>query len=248
MKARPPRRAGGTFDERADAPFRVLQNGSMYSTKGNIGGFVIGSDSLVAKNTLKEMLLSNDMIRFTYTPDGATTSTSEIYLGGNTYSSGTFLFGSMQLKVSRPDDTDGELYPYGNIGIRISVSGIASKKYLAMGSYSTAGNHALYIDKGDICGFRLKVRGVSADADLSTMDSVIFCAASSAITLTLPSDAEHGQIYFIRKIGSGNVTITGGTIYSSSGTAESQVVLKDAALAILIYDETNNIWTSNYCS
>jgi len=39
--------AGAPYEQRGIAPWRVLQNGSMYSTRGFIGGFDIGSDSLV---------------------------------------------------------------------------------------------------------------------------------------------------------------------------------------------------------
>ena len=42
------------------------------------------------------------------------------------------------------------------------------------------------------------------------MDSVVFSTATGEITLTLPSSPKQGQIYFIRKVGSGNVKLTRG--------------------------------------
>lgn len=69
--------------------------------------------------------------------------------------------------------------------------------------------------------------------------------------VTLPSSPKPGQIYFIRKIGKGNVTIqTGGlthVIKQNAGSTTRRVVLDYGSLAILMWNENGQYWTANDC-
>ncbi|MCD8312947.1 MAG: hypothetical protein LUC24_02145, partial [Bacteroidales bacterium] len=229
--------AGGTFDERADAPFRVRQDGSMYSTKGNIGGFTIGESDLTAENSVYgKMLLSDALLKFTH-PSSDGNIDSEAYIGANSFWSGSYTFGPIRLIITH------ENLLQANVGLSISVEGATKSD---TDGYQYTGNHALRIDKGDICGFRLKTRRVSTSQTLTIYDSIIMSTATTAITLTLPSDAEDGQMYFIRKVMAGNITITGGTIVTSYGTTATKVTIEYGQLAIFIYDQSYDRWTANY--
>ena len=64
--------------------------------------------------------------------------------------------------------------------------------------------HALFIEQGHICGFRLRTRRITGAETISTMDSVILCWNA---TMTLPSNPEDGQIYFIKQMNNGAVTV-----------------------------------------
>ena len=111
----------------------------------------------------------------------------------------------------------------------------------------TSGNHALYLAKGDICGFRLRTRRIAKSTTLSTMDSIII--AIRDITLTMPSSPEDGQMYFIRNTGY-TVTIDGGgnkVLWGiSGGTSTSQQSGKEETI-IAIWDNHNKTWWISPC-
>lgn len=172
--------------------------GTIYSYKGNIGGFALSDTRMEATSAdkTKTMLLSADLIKFT---DSSVNSTA--YLGGDTIpaTSGGSLVAPQRLEVTR---NLKEGYLGGNAGLYVSVTGAIPYDNLI-----TSGNHALYLAKGDICGFRLRTRRIDKSTTLSTMDSIVI--AIRDITLTMPSSPEDGQMYFIRNVGY-TVTISGG--------------------------------------
>ena len=78
------------------------------------------------------------------------------------------------------------------------------------------------------------------------MDSIIM-AISQGITLTLPTDAEDGQIYFIRNHSNGDVYVYGRISPLGYPTSETrQIHIPSGKMGILIYDRVNNIWTANH--
>lgn len=172
--------------------------GTIYSYKGNIGGFALSNTRMEATSAdkTKTMLLSADLIKFTDSSVGSTA-----YLGGDTIpaTSGGSLIAPQRLEVTRKLD---DYSIGGNAGLYVSVTGATQDD-----SYVTSGNHALYLAKGNICGFRLGTRRIAKSTTLSTMDSIII--AIRDITLTMPSSPEDGQMYFIRNTGY-TVTIDGG--------------------------------------
>ena len=194
----------------SNAPFRVAKDGSFVATKaditgtinassGTIGNFTIDEGALKSTDSFGEMLLSSNLIKFTG-------SKTNLYLGVDTWpvSAGGALYGPIRAEVSR-SVASGSLA--GNFGVYIDVTGAA----LSDGTTTAArqsGNHALYIPNGFITGFRLRNVRTSSNRTLTDMDSVVFSTATGEITLTLPSSPKQGQIYFIRKVGSGNVKLT----------------------------------------
>lgn len=63
--------AGAPFQNRANAPFRVLQNGELYATAGNLAGWKILTDRLEKENGLNKFIISpeDESIRFIYDGD-----------------------------------------------------------------------------------------------------------------------------------------------------------------------------------
>ena len=234
--------AGANETNRGEAPFRVLHSGKMIGTdvdlsgkvnakEGAVGEFKISS-CLKAESGNDEMLLSSSLIRF----KNQYVST---FIGADTIpaSFGGAIISPIRINVSRnmPSYSAGT-----NTCFHLSVDG--AKNY---DDFVETGNHALFIPKGDICGFRLRTRRIGSSETLSLMDSIVI-AISKGITMNLPSDAEDGQIYFIRNHSNGDVYVYGRISplgYPTSGT--TKVHITGGWLAIFIYDKVKNIWTGN---
>lgn len=236
------------------APFRVAKDGSFVATKaditgtinassGTIGNFTIDEGALKSTDSFGEMLLSPNLIKFTG-------SKTNLYLGVDTWpaSAGGVLYGPIRAEVSRRV-ASGSMA--GNFGVYIDVTGAASSDGTTTAARQS-GNHALYIPNGFITGFRLRNVRTSSNRTLTDMDSVVFSTATSEITLTLPSSPKQGQIYFIRKVGSGNVKLTRGNtqhrICTNSNSQNNTTITLDwGKLWIILWDHMNSMWTANWC-
>lgn len=237
----------------SNAPFRVAKDGSFVATKaditgtinassGTIGNFTIDEGALKSTDSFGDMLLSSNLIKFTG-------SKTNLYLGVDTWpaSTGGALYGPIRAEVSR-SAAGGTA---GNYGVYINVTGAA----LSDGTTTAArqsGNHALYIPEGFITGFRLRNVRTSSNRTLTDMDSVVFSTATSEITLTLPSSPKQGQIYFIRKVGSGNVKLRRGNTRhrictNSNSQNNTEITLDWGKLWIILWDHMNSMWTANWC-
>ena len=237
----------------SNAPFRVAKDGSFVATKaditgtinassGTIGNFTIDEGALKSTDSFGDMLLSSNLIKFTG-------SKTNLYLGVDTWpaSTGGALYGPIRAEVSR-SAAGGTA---GNYGVYINVTGAA----LSDGTTTAArqsGNHALYIPEGFITGFRLRNVRTSSNRTLTDMDSVVFSTATSEITLTLPSSPKQGQIYFIRKVGSGNVKLKRGNTQhrictNSNSQNNTEITLDWGKLWIILWDHMNSMWTANWC-
>ena len=237
----------------SNAPFRVAKDGSFVATKaditgtinassGTIGNFTIDEGALKSTDSFGDMLLSSNLIKFTG-------SKTNLYLGVDTWpaSTGGALYGPIRAEVSRSAAGDTA----GNYGVYINVTGAA----LSDGTTTAArqsGNHALYIPEGFITGFRLRNVRTSSNRTLTDMDSVVFSTATREITLTLPSSPKQGQIYFIRKVGSGNVKLTRGNTQhrictNSNFQNNTEITLDWGKLWIILWDHMNSMWTANWC-
>ena len=227
------------------APFRVDQEGNLVATKanitgtitatgGNIGGFNISTSSMESVSGNNAMLLSANLVRFTG-------SYSSVFIGADTFpsSSGGAILCPSRISVNRNITNTA----YGNVGMYFDIQG--SHAY-DDNDFQYTGNHALYIVKGDICGFRLRLRRISKSTTLSVMDSVIM-AVTSRITLTVPSTAEDGQFYWIRNVSGGGVTIAGTNLVGwNSGEVSTSIGLGKSKAAAMYYDKHNNKWFMNW--
>lgn len=227
------------------APFRVDEEGNVVATKanitgtitatgGNVGGFSISSSSMESVSGDDAMLLSANLIRFTG-------SYSKVFMGAETMPSSNG--GSFSTPVRIEVNRSIQSMSYGNAGLFLSVEG--SHAYDNK-DYQFTGNHALYISKGDICGFRLRLRRIDESTILSVMDSVVL-AIKAGITLTVPSTAEDGQFYWIRNISNGDVTIAGTNLVGwNSGEVSTSIGLAKSKAAAMYYDKYNNKWFMNW--
>lgn len=206
--------------------------GTINAKDGTIGGFEIhdGYIGAAGSGTFGELSINRNFIR-------VGDSSCYAFIGAGLLS----MFGLTEAAARLENKKTGSMRP--NIGAYISVTGIG-RTGMDDKTGVSYGNHALYVPKGDICGFRLRTRRVNSSQTLSLMDSVILCVNSSNITLTLPSGAEDGQMYFIRKRSTGNITLSG-HIQRDFGNTVSSINIGNQTLCIVIYDQTNNLWTTN---
>lgn len=206
--------------------------GTINAKDGTIGGFEIhdGYIGAAGSGTFGELSINRNFIR-------VGDSSCYAFIGAGLLS----MFGLTEAAARLENKKTGSMRP--NIGAYISVTGIG-RTGMDEKTGVSYGNHALYVPKGDICGFRLRTRRVNSSQTLSLMDSVILCVNSSNITLTLPSGAEDGQMYFIRKRSTGNITLSG-RIQRDFGNTVSSINIGNQTLCIVIYDQTNNLWTTN---
>lgn len=104
--------------------------------------------------------------------------------------------------MGRFEDTLANSYSFTKIGLFVSVSGATTYD-----SKTMLGNCAFYVPKGHYAGFRRRLRRLSVSDTLSLMDSTVVCVNSSEITITLPSDAEDGQEYWLTSANSKTVNV-----------------------------------------
>lgn len=231
--------------------------GKITATGGNIGGFNIiqgaylysysdgHEDSYSSRRGIVDyMSLSSSYINFrksNYTSASSFTTQSMVIIGGDSVPAavGGRIFGPQTIQVNRVAETAVDTN--GNFGIHLSVEGAKAFDDL---SYIHTGNHAIYIEKGNIMGFRRRIRRVSSSQTLSVLDSNII-AISSGITLTLPSKAntEDGQEYWILPITNCVVKTQGSSvIVTPNDSSVTQKTIANRAWHWVVYDRVNDEW------
>ncbi len=223
----------GTFD------------GTITANAGKIGMWELNSDKVLESKTYYgQMYLDSSIIRFLSAGDEVAGHDSQIYMGVNTAPAEQLYYSPLRIIVSR-DEAPSSGGDYENVGIYISTYGRTYDNFKA-DSEIDRGNHALYIEKGDIMGFRLRTRRIDSDTTLSVMDSVILIAGGC--TLTLPADPEDGQMYFLRGIGSTATVQTGNVnrfIRWATSSYGLSITARDAVITVLLYDSRNDCWWAN---
>lgn len=243
----------------SNAPFRVAKDGSFVATKaditgtinassGTIGGFEIGESWLVSQTSQGKEIWSNRLsaARVLLECKGGSYTNSFDAMAYPLGSSGYSDHSVLSVAINRESYDATNRY---NIGINVSAEGEYNENS-QIGDIPN-GNHAILLRNGDICGFRLFSRTLTGGWTLNDYESIVFNDTASMNYVTLPSEPKDGQIYFIRKIGKGNVTIqTGGlthVIMQNAGSSTRSVVLDYGSLAILMWNKDGQYWTANDC-
>lgn len=202
--------------------------GTVYAQQGQIGGLKISGNSLTNEgfdNDAMIVMRNDDKNVFTG-------------IGVNVWPASAANFTAL----CRLENNQSRSAYNTNIALFAEASGVPTTGTDTDPDY---GNHAIYMPKGDICGFRLRARRITASKTLSLMDSIIFCLNTSTITLTLPSSPEDGQLYLIRKVNTGNVLIRG-TIQRDYGSGTvNEVQITNRSLYIVMYNKSYGHWTTN---
>ncbi len=243
----------------SNAPFRVAKDGSCVATKaditgtinasnGTIGGFEIGESWLVSQTSQGKEIWSNRLsaARVLLECKGGSYTNSFDAMAYPLGSSGYSDHSVLSVAINRESYDATNRY---NIGINVSAEGEYNKNS-QIGDIPN-GNHAILLRNGDICGFRLFSRTLTGRWTLNDYESIVFNDTANMNYVSLPSEPKDGQIYFIRKIGKGNVTIqTRGlthVIKQNAGSSTRSVVLGYGSLAILMWNKDGQYWTANDC-
>ena len=215
--------------------------GKITATSGIIGGFKIGSNMIgVADSNMSYNGLSlyNNFMKFRSGRYLAAIGAS--IPAPTTALRGCARFENNEIK-SNTDVTD-------NIGIYVKATG-CPEVYSDVGkniALDIENGHIRMINDSIINGFGLNVSVVSSSTTLTNKDDIIITTASSDITITLPSNrpaAKKGKMYWIRKCGTGNITLRG-IIRVEADTTTNSDVIKKGAMQVLIW--SGSYWTSNF--
>lgn len=221
-------------------------SGKITATSGTIGGFDISGSYIGAAGSGTATSGSDT---FSISPRLICYGNSNMWVG-----IGSYVFPAysslwncpMRISLDTPEYGYGD-NNYGNIGMYVSVKG-----KIDYDNVLDSGNHAIYIADGFVSGLRLRTRRLKTSTTLTEMDNVIMGIGTDNYTLTLPYSPKHGQVYFIRKVTSGNITVkvgrTGHKIRRNWNSEADSVTIKDGQLGIFFWDRYNEYWTNNYCS
>lgn len=211
----------------AKAQFYVDSTGAIKATAGEIAGFRIADNGLRAgfENVTDTLFLGNFAVSFV-----SSDKKDEVRLGSRVIASSIGVPQS-GLYVKSIHDYDKYTSIQINIGSYIEVGG---KQYLPAvrtlpdddENQYINGNHALYIQKGDVVGLRPMLTVAKESRNILKRECVIMCIPpeKTTIILTLPDDPEVGQHYtIINKTGHWKNGANGGivTIQSRKGKGKS---------------------------
>lgn len=226
------------------APYIDVDNLTVKHLEGAEGTFdeIYSTGASQTYGSESEMRLTNRELAFTlYNTSGDIIS--ELHLGGITSQGANAVF-DIEANNNNMD--------YNVVsGIRIDVAGgsIDNPTYNAR----TMGNHALLIEHGDICGFRLFTRNLTSGGTFTvdTLTSNIRCFNTVNLNIQLPTNAQSswddGHMLFIRRCASGAVTLKGNlrTRWTQDAISSS-LSISDAEMWVLQYHKNGNYWFVNY--
>ena len=220
------------------ADYIDVQNLSVQYIEGATGTFenIYGTSRSMPYGRSGEMSLTAKELTFTL-ENSSGNIISELHLGGITAQGANAV---MNVEVNNNNMSSNIVS-----GIRLDVSGGRTNDTW---NARTNGNHALLIEHGDIAGFRLFTRRISANFIVDGLTNIIMCTNSSTITITLPSPSnsnfDDGHMLFIRKCSTGNITLSGTIRRDFSGNVSS-ITIQNQSLVVVILNKQGGYWTTN---
>lgn len=217
----------------ANAPFYVDSTGAIKATAGEIANFVITSSGLRSgiKGTTDYLYLGDFQVAF-LSRDGR----DKVRFGSSVIapSSG---YAQSGLYIESTHDFENYETIQVNIGSYIEVGG---KQYLPAvrtlpdddENQYINGNHALYIQQGDVVGLRPMLTVATKSRNILKRECVIMCIPprGTTIILTLPDDPEVGQHYtIINKTGRWNNGTNGGIVRIQSREGKGKSIFRFTA-------------------
>lgn len=221
--------AGTTYDNRANAPFRVLQNGKMIGKDvdltgtinakkgGCVGPFNISQDALLTSH----MNLSDQLIFFK-------NGTMSAGIGLNT------AVGTLGLAVPLSiENTGGINYPPPDT--------VIGGYFSAKGALDNKQNFAISIGNGCIDGFAIRIEIRSSGTITNGVGYVIATASS----LSLPSSPSVGTVIYIKHRSASRIDIHGNGHQIFANKIFDSIGLVDYGyLSMFVFDGT--YWNFNY--
>lgn len=217
----------------AKAPFYVDSTGAIKATAGEIANFVITSSGLRSgiKGTTDYLYLGDFQVAFV-----SRDSRDKVRLGSSVLTPSTG-YAQSGLYIESTHDFQNYESIQVNIGSYIEVGG---KQYLPAvrtlpdddETQYINGNHALYIQKGDVVGLRPMLTVAKESRNILKRECVIMCIPprDTTIILTLPDDPEVGQHYtIINKTGHWKNGANGGIVRIQSREGKGKSIFRYTA-------------------
>lgn len=137
-------------------------------------------------------------------------------------------------------------YGAGSIGLNALAQGEGSTAILARGNVDLNCAENRTNESVGIYGLRLHVRVVTATTTVRANDDILVFANSEDVTATLSSTLPVGKVIYVKKLGEGSVTLSGGTIiyHNNNGLTTSHTVDGTSRMYVKI-DSTN--WLEYHC-
>lgn len=235
-------------DNAKEAPFRVSKDGYVYAEKIEVGRDYDNDDNIVTKfrfdsggmragnsDDLPRMTLNNTYIAFEAAKDD--TGGTYVMMGDHMFGSSSGINSVLDIAQRRKDDAIAKM------GLTIEVSG-AVDTYQSLNGIS--GNFAIWAVKGMFGGLRPQTRTISKSTTLSTMDNVVIVRGNTTqVTLSLPTNAERGQMMWVISTSNRGLVVSGnGKSIFAFGRTNTQVNTSETyAMLTFVYDGNN--W---YCN
>ncbi len=202
--------AGASFNDRGVAPFRVLQDGSMSSTKGKIGGFTIDATTLRSEVVNPGGSEPTNPSSGIIMADGGVLSRNcaMSFLPGTT---GLDFSGSL---VGETSDALGELSAFLPAVVRAGMIAVRRQELTAQAInqlINSYGNYGLLASSMKLIGalyMPVRFDGGSSDTVMNASDYLVIKGGTNDNVL-LPENPEHGRIAKVRNGRSVAITVEG---------------------------------------
>ena len=208
--------------------FRAINaeiQGNITATGGAIGEFTIRDKGL-------GLTCTADEADITMTCQSNTRRNARIYV--------TPKYDNAVISASTDTTTAAQFTAFQSSGTALSVSG----KTNINGAVNITGNITL---SGTFSGLRLSATTISSTGTIPLGSDIICFTNRSAITATLPSASScSGKVLFLKKIGSGSVTLRG-TIIPANGTGSTTTTDSVGANKSMMYISNGSAWIEYYC-
>jgi hypothetical protein len=204
--------------------------GTINANAGTVGGFTINPGYMVADNGSATMNLSASLIAFK-----SSSYNTSAFIGANSAMPWSGIVTPATFISNKARDNYDLI---GNVAIALSASG--SKEW---DDVINTGNHAIWIDNGDICGLRVKTRCISGNTTLTNMDNIILCSGGNC-TITLPSSPIQNHVFWFIIIQNSTFTIASTTsnIHVGDSGTSSSVSIYHGQFLFMVYH--NGYWST----
>lgn len=231
--------AGDTQNNKDSAPFRILEDGTLYSTQANISGVVNANSGEIGGFNITQH--SIESTQGAYDDSGTSMNNTSFHLFSSKDNGGSFLgyTGSNQtvllgLNCAAAGTSPTALrveksHAQPNVGIYLDI-------HNTQGSITSSDSPAIQVNRGCYAGFRPKITTVYSSINITNLDFFIIACADNC-TITLPStNVEIGQMYIIFP-NSNTLIVSAGSTYiiGNSISTSTSVSLSGKNLYTLIY-------------
>lgn len=136
--------AGADYENKNDAPFRVLDNGKLIAENADITGKITSSEGIIGGWNITDESLTSQTGRILFgTVDGYDNLNDGVIISGNTYPENSFILNNFRIRSNKSAISN-------NIAADIAAESPGSNSALRLSASGGIGNSALEIVSGDI--------------------------------------------------------------------------------------------------